>query len=944
MRNLKKLLAVVITVAMLATMMIPAFAAEDVSADAKTCGNLELLVGDGAGVTPEYLAKDTTRMQAAIIMLKLLGKFDEAKDFSYQENFKDANKVWQVGKNVMGYLKANPEYGWVGDNGNFKPLDTTSAQEIYKVILEVLGYKAGEGKDFTWNETITFAASKGLKKVADVDDLTNDDFAAAIVEALKANLKDGDMTLAEKLVADKVIDEKVAQDEGLIATEVKATVAATGAKKLTVTFNQAVDTAKVKFAVKKGSITINVAKVTFADDKKSATLELATKLTEGEYAVTVTELANAVSATVKVENEKVAKIEFASDKAVFDAVYETKVTTSYKVFNQYGEDVTSANTPTFTAGKGTPSVPAAGTLLLTSTSNFVLNEKVAVSAIHAASNTFASTVLTVVPKAQVAEISIDKLYNADGDVPTAGESGSKYDLVVTAKDQYGNDVAYNKIAGDIIVTVSNSTVANVAGGVSAPTFAQKSIDGANKAVLPLAGTLAQGTSTITMISKITGKLARFDVVVKAASTVDVLSLSAPEIAVAGEKVKIPFTAVDQFGAAITKASDLNTGMSSLTSSVDTATEKKISFVQDYVKNVANLELDLTGVSAAQTVFVTGVTKTNKIVTLQVSVVEPAKPVVINNTKDLVTNIAKDATVTLGAGNLVAKDQYGRDIALDFAKYKYAVSGSDDTKVSRSAGIITVADGSITLKGLVKGTSTITVEIQKIDGSAIDNSAITFDVKVVEKADIASYELADLGKTFENTNEGTAGKYEVALKVSGLMADGSKVAVPQSYYDVIINDAKVGYNSVTNTVYSSARTDYGEASSKDIPVIVNVLGANGPVVLTKNITISKEAPAINTIELATSGIATKEADGVVSASATALHIADAVKTLVVDAVKAVDQYGKEISETKADYTYAVATNLPTGRNVDLSNIAAGDTFNVLAITKNGKTITFKVIVK
>src|SRR5690606_26998701 len=181
MSNLKKLLAVIVTVCILATMTVPAFAA---ASEAEICAALGILKGDSsAGVTDEYLAKDTQRFQAAILYLRLIGKEEEAKAFTGEENFDDAAEIYAGGQRILAYLKANPDLGWIGIGGNkFDPTSTITAQMIYKVLLEALGYK--QDVDFIYAEVLEKAAEVGLSKIADVEGLTNADMAVAIVEAL----------------------------------------------------------------------------------------------------------------------------------------------------------------------------------------------------------------------------------------------------------------------------------------------------------------------------------------------------------------------------------------------------------------------------------------------------------------------------------------------------------------------------------------------------------------------------------------------------------------------------------------------------------------------------------------------------------------------------------------------------------------------------------------
>ena len=267
MSNLKKLLAVIVTVCLLATMTIPAFAA---ASDAEICEKLSILKGEGAGVTDEYLAKGTNRFQAALLYLRLIGLEDEALAFTGEDNFDDAGLIYKGGQRVLAYLKANPELGWLGIGGNkFDPTGAASAQMIYKVMLEALGYKQGE--DFEWAEVKDFAAKIGLSKIADVTELTNNDVAIAIVEALKAKVKGSDKTLAQKLIEDDIIDEAVAAEYGLVElvppTLEVVSVSADNLKEVVVVFNQPVDgdtvnKDNIKVDGKDGSVSLKDDKVT----------------------------------------------------------------------------------------------------------------------------------------------------------------------------------------------------------------------------------------------------------------------------------------------------------------------------------------------------------------------------------------------------------------------------------------------------------------------------------------------------------------------------------------------------------------------------------------------------------------------------------------------------------------------------------------------------------
>lgn len=221
--NNKKIIALVLAFAMIFSSISTVFAdtTATIGADAEALKTIGVLKGDTTeGVTAEYLAKTTTRMQAAIMFLRLKGLENEAIAFTGTANFADANTMtWADGKAVMAYLKANPQLGWVGaDAGKFNPFETITAQQYYKVMLEALGYKqttAEVAGDFEWKDVIAFAASKGLAKVASVTNFTNNDLAIATIEGLKTDVKGTTTTLATAMVDAGMINKAAAVAAGL---------------------------------------------------------------------------------------------------------------------------------------------------------------------------------------------------------------------------------------------------------------------------------------------------------------------------------------------------------------------------------------------------------------------------------------------------------------------------------------------------------------------------------------------------------------------------------------------------------------------------------------------------------------------------------------------------------------------------------------------------------
>ncbi|MBB6730189.1 hypothetical protein [Cohnella zeiphila] len=176
--------------------------------------DLGVLKGDGDGVTDAYLAQRTTRLQAAILYLRLIGKEVEALAYSGTEGFADSMEAGTANRPVLAYLKAHPELGWNGTTaGRFEPNAPVTSQQMYKVLLEALGYSSGQ--DFAFKDTLAFAATKGLWQEADAASFANRNLAGALVEALQAMPKGGDATLGRKLAdAGAIPGDKAAELEG----------------------------------------------------------------------------------------------------------------------------------------------------------------------------------------------------------------------------------------------------------------------------------------------------------------------------------------------------------------------------------------------------------------------------------------------------------------------------------------------------------------------------------------------------------------------------------------------------------------------------------------------------------------------------------------------------------------------------------------------------------
>jgi hypothetical protein len=963
MKNLKKLLAVIIAVALMATMVVPAFAAESDLSDAEICEILGMLKGSGEGVTEEYLASATERNQAAIMFLRLLGLEEEALAFDGEDNFDDAEELgWAGGRAILAYLKANPELGWIGDGGNFKPRENIDAKSYYKVMLEALGYK--QGVDFEWSEVLDFAAEKGLAAIADVDELTNADIATATVEALSATVKDEDITLIEKLIEDGIVSLDDAVEAGLveIIEEPAAEAKAVGVKKFEVSFNQSVDTTKATFAIKKGNITINTSKVEWNEDNTVATITVLSNITKGDYTITIGGLDMAEGTnvlTVVAEDEKVAEIEITSDVAPL-VQGTTDVTIYYNVKNQYGEDVTSrkGSEINWTTSQGT-NITDVSNGIKRITGPFQLNNVFTVTALHPTTGTYATKIMKVGDYSRVAKIEAKSLYHKDDKTLFTNSTYTEFYVVVEAYDQYDNKVTnVNQLNNDptnqVLINQTTVIITNPA-VLGTGTFA--AIPGTDLIGYQLAAPAnpVAGSSSIYFYANITGHQSEFKVDVAKPAELDSLVLESPaDIAVVGEKLKIPFTALDQNGAPLAEKTIGNLKVGDLTNAandvnITSSGGGTASFSYNYETQKGELILDLTGATKGNTV-VMAVTRTGKVSQITVDVKDVAKATAVVGTKDLTTLMSKDAVSTIKDDNILVVDQYGRTMTLDstwFTKYKLVFKSSDEGKVKLpntgqgAVNEITADGGSLNMTGVAAGTSTISVNIFDLSPSVNDvipNSGYEFTAQTVAKSAITEYKVELPEVLYAATS------HAKAVNVYGLTSGGSKVAINAADYVITANTAGVTYDDAVAGKLDASGVDLGGANKeKAVTVITVVSGDQGPVTLANVITVTNKDPVLTTLEAKTEGNVTVKGD---VAYVELQHLSAAA---LKGAIKGKDQYGVAMTPV---ITNVLITNFPSSVTVTnngqaaptFTGEAAGDTFTATFITDNGLTIEVNVVVK
>ncbi|MEO3947255.1 S-layer homology domain-containing protein [Gorillibacterium sp. CAU 1737] len=824
----------------------------------------------------------------------------------------------------------------------FKPNANMTIEELATVLvraakLEPKADATVDGKVSVWAKGYVAAALEAKLIVAGSDYTGN---------ALRSALVDGAYTL----YAPK---SSVAVDSA----------AAVGVKKFEVKFNQAVDTAKATFAVKKSNITVNVAKTTWSDDKKVATLELAAATSKGDYVVTVGGVVDpAVTKTVTVEDQKVAKIEFASEKAPLDRTSTKKISVAYKILNQYGEDITTAQygDVDFTSSKGVIT-KANGSLSIEATTDFMIDEKVALNAFHKTAYVYQQQVLTVAPKAVVSTISIDKVANtvSASQGLEVGQTAANFSLYVTAKDQYGVSVDPTILREDVIVTISSPDLTFATTTVGGATYADFTKDSSNNIVLKLASTAKDssnaltgkiatgGKFTATIYLKNSAGRASLDLDVKAAVKVATLSISASDLVINGEKNELPFTAADQFGNPITNADVLNATANFI--SAPTATGANVPagalrFEQDYVNKTAKLYLDLTGATATDKsfpVYIYAYTEKSQVNT-SLTVQANAIPKVVYGVKNISNNLAVEGTAAAAtyfdATQVQVYDQYSRAKLLsDFSGYTVKVTkdSSDAIKVTPDG------KGGYTVDAAEKGTSAVNVKLVK-GTDEVAGSDINVGFRVVELADIAAYKVSDVAKLYAGTDGRQAG-HTKAVEVVGLLADNTEVAVPANatFYHVVATATNPYYTVNGVNLTGTGASTIGPDKEVTTQVTVEAVTNAGTKYYTKDVVVSTVAPRVETTSFRSSGAVTKVSDSLLTVTETYAKTATAT-TLADLAVKTVDQYGVEITGAAKFASTSVSAFSVSGKT--LNTVQAGQTFVLSYLTPSGKSgsITVQVI--
>ena len=149
------------------------------------------------------LDRTPTRAEAAVMLVRLLGKEAEAKTLTYTAPFTDL-KGWE--KPYVQYLYSNGLANGT-NRTTFHPTGKCTAQMYAVFLLRALGYS--DTADFSYANAIETAREQGIYDtgIINLQNFLRDDAAAASYTVLSVSPKNSEGTLLDQLVSENAITE-----------------------------------------------------------------------------------------------------------------------------------------------------------------------------------------------------------------------------------------------------------------------------------------------------------------------------------------------------------------------------------------------------------------------------------------------------------------------------------------------------------------------------------------------------------------------------------------------------------------------------------------------------------------------------------------------------------------------------------------------------------------
>ena len=168
---------------------------QSVAADLK-----ELNLFKGVSDADFDLERAPTRVEALVMLVRLLGKETAALNGNFSHPFTDVPS-WADKHVAYAYSTGLTN----GVSATKFGSDNATSAMYFTFVLRALGYTDGSGKDFTWDNPFDLAMNTQIYNVnVDKNNFMRSDVVMISYAALSATLKGSSLTLADKLVSEKV--------------------------------------------------------------------------------------------------------------------------------------------------------------------------------------------------------------------------------------------------------------------------------------------------------------------------------------------------------------------------------------------------------------------------------------------------------------------------------------------------------------------------------------------------------------------------------------------------------------------------------------------------------------------------------------------------------------------------------------------------------------------
>ena len=871
MKNLKKLLAAILTVVLLASMIVPALATVENAEKGVRLQAIGLMAG---GLNDLRLDEGLNRIQGLTFAIRAAGKEAEALSMSSSEvesilaNVVDRDKIpnWANGyaqKYVAYAVKHKYTLGTdstILPKVRFGPMDPISGTSFLVFLM-----KSGMGYNNVTTQTVidealaakVLTASQAVKYGSKVS-LIRDDAAGILYEAAMNGINANGKKLIDALIESGFVKRENAINAGFISDDaaLTMTVSAVGARKLEVLFSKAVDSSKAVIDVKREMTSPLVKSVTYANDSKSAVIEFVTDMIAGVYTVTVTGVSDqGLSAVTTVSDQKLTTIKFLSDVAIKKG---SDIAASVVGENQYGEDVTYLlNSASVWASSGTGASIMNGVVTVKGTSSdyFKTNQSISITITESTSGVSATKALKIGDAAVIDFIVFGDLATDDTtltgkqiNVDAMSKNADKYYLPITVKDQYGNIFKAEDLTS-IQVYTSDAAMIKLAD----PPIINHSEKGT---VLKFQNTGHEksGTVIITALAPTTGRNASKSITIMDKPKIDRVVLSAPAGTLKqNTAVILPVTVYDMNNK-LMDLSDISIVQNGSTLTLNTntfmtAVGGTLSVRKDYLTGATNIILTPT----AKNIIVTVSTQTSKVQTLNLTASDPPVPTYIFGVKpDVATVLANDSSLsTVLKDNIVFLDQYSEETTAPVYKQSVA-NGSEYYYTIREKSTNNFSTSFNSGTGTVysspnAGSELYIIELRDKDSKLIHYFEVA--VTVVNMKDITSFVIKDLNKFY--TDVSGIGTHNQTIEVYGLYG-GKRVVVNQ---DIIMNisatNGLTGINTATRTYIPVNIDTKGEDRTAELTVFV--YNGTDIIPVTQNVVFSNATPVAQALDMQYGGV-------------------------------------------------------------------------------------------